>query len=162
MSDYCIYWRNFGADCETYSYCEEKPISDWRTSSTKIYGPLRTGDWFWLITGGDKCGMPRRTAAYLVAMFRVASKGPNLGDDAPYPPDDYKYTIWADKSQCIWVAPPLFVDEIVRPGGHPEEKHIGSLLQGPRRMQDDVAAKLRKKLQRDRKDIFTKFIEANA
>src|SRR5262245_54363501 len=150
MSDYCIYWKNFAADCETYRYCEEEPIFDWRTSATKIYESLRPGDWFWFFTSGDKCEMPRKTAAYLVSIFQVASKVPKSGDDDPYPPTDYKYTIWADKSRCIWVAPPFFVDEIVRPGRHPETVHIGSLLQGPRQLSDESVTRLKKKLQRER------------
>jgi hypothetical protein len=156
MSDYCIYWKNFAADCESYGYGEENPLFDWRTNATKIYESLLVGDWFWFLTSGDKCDMPRKTAAYLVSIFQVDRREFNQDDDPPYSSIGFRYTIWADKSRRMWVAPPLLVDEIVRPGGHSEKVHIGNLLQGPRGLSEEAATRLKGKIQRERQEVFAR------
>src|SRR5262249_44696883 len=117
------------------------------------------GDWFWFFTSGEKCEMARKTAGYLVSIFQVLSCEANKGDDPPYSPTNYKYTIRADKSRCIWIATPLLVDEIIRPAGHGKREHIGNLLQGPRRLSEMAVSRLKTALEREGSDVIAQLID---
>jgi hypothetical protein len=156
MADFCIYWRNFAKDCDAYGFGRSKPLFDWRTSSTSLYDAVRSGDWLWFFACGEACGAPERTAGYLVELFSVREREPNRGDDTPYNPEDFRYTIWADKALCFWVEPPLLVDAIIRPGGQPTSRHIGNLLQGPRRLKEEMVVRLEKVLRHERSTLFSR------
>lgn len=142
MSDFAIYWKNLAKDRARYRYGDDAPLCDWRTNSERLFQRLGPGGRLWFLASGAVCGGDVRTAAYLVNVFRVRDVVVNQGDDAEYPPEDFRYTVRADLSRCCWFNPPLLADHIVRPAGHDISKHIGKLLQGPRLLQGVQVAHL--------------------
>jgi hypothetical protein len=146
MADFAIYWKNLAKDCERYGYGPDKPLFDWRTNSERLFRQLGRGGRLWFIASGTTCGAAESTSAYLVNAYRVDRVETNTGDDPIYPPDEFRYTVWADRATCRWMDPPLLIDALLRPAGRKADRHIGNSLQAPRRLGDEALANLQQLL----------------
>jgi len=137
-----IYWKNFARDCKSNEFARTEPLADWRTNSQRLHAQLKQGDRFWFIAAGESCDAALPLGGYLVNAFSVRSVTDNAGDDPEYSPEDFRFTVLAEPDKCVWFSPPLLADQIVRPAGHAADVHIGSLLQGPRKLTDAAVISL--------------------
>lgn len=132
MSDVLIYWRDYKLN-QVYQWLDDRKWY-WH-SNASIIGDLQTGDAAWFVASGKSVRREPKSAAFLVAKWRIREVKRNLGEDPAYPRDEYKYRLLADPSaSCTYHKKPVEVDGIVRPATADKDISIGRYLQGPRRL----------------------------
>jgi hypothetical protein len=146
MSDFAFYWKNFAREAKAGDW----PVAAWYSNDDHVTKNMNPGDRVWLFTAGDACHLPEAKAAYLVEVFRVQKSIKNSDEDKAYPAREFHFMLVAKPDGVHKIDPPLLVDAIMRPEGHSPEEHIGQLLQKPRKLKEEVVAKLRDTLKAER------------
>ncbi|MEZ6065581.1 MAG: ASCH domain-containing protein [Planctomycetaceae bacterium] len=142
MADLLIYWRDYHRN---QGLRESGSVRSWHSNSP-LLADLVPHDRLWLVTSGQMLGCEPRHAAFLVEVWSVVRAERNRGDDTAYPASRYRTRVLAELDRPASSLLPVNVDGVVRPSRSRSDMPIGSLLQGPRRLSEEVAAALRASL----------------
>ena len=149
MADYGIYWKNFARESNQGDW----PCTRWWTNSDRL-GRCANGGRLWLFTSGVKCGMADEKAAYLVELFTVDEVETDRGGDSGYPAEEFRFLIRGREARCVAVHPPLSVDDVLRPPEYPVTLPVGTILQSPRKLREDVLLRLVERPRSERPDLW--------
>jgi hypothetical protein len=135
MTDVLIYWRDYRKNLIT-------GVTAWHSNAT-LLGKLLPGDLLWFVTSGRNLHHEAAQAGFLVAVWLVDEVTANPGDNPSYPKAEYRWRIVANEPGSVDFEDPVLVDHIIRPQGRDPTLPIGRFLQGPRKLKDHTAERLR-------------------